>query len=74
LILFEAYFSTHFIIKKSLEKIKHRKTRRRWEVNIKMGLQEIGSRRRVDSSGSRQGQVAGSYKHGNGHVLPIKCG
>jgi hypothetical protein len=39
-----------------------------------MGLQEIGSIHRVDSSGSRDGQVAGYYKHGNEHVLTIKCG
>ena len=57
-----------------MEKVKHRKPRRKWEVNIKMCLQETGIRRSMDSSGSRQGQVAGSYKHGTEHVLPIKCG
>jgi len=57
-----------------VEKVKHRKTRRRWKVNIKMGLQEIVSRGRTDSSGSREGQVADSYKQGNEHVLTITCG
>jgi hypothetical protein len=39
-----------------------------------MDLQEIGSRCKMDSSGSRQGQVAGYYIQGNEHVHPIKYG
>jgi hypothetical protein len=36
--------------------------RRRWEDNIKMDLREVGWGHRLDRSGSRKGQVAGSWE------------
>ena len=40
------------------------RSRCRWEDNIKIDLQEIW-RQGLDWSGLGQGQVAGSYEHGN---------
>jgi hypothetical protein len=43
-----------------------RRHRRGWEDNIKMNRSEIGlGRCGLDASGSEQGPVAGSYKHGH---------
>jgi hypothetical protein len=39
--------------------------RRRWEVNIRMDLQEVGWGNGLDLSGLGYGQVAGSCKCGN---------
>jgi hypothetical protein len=50
-------------------------TRRRWEDNIKMDLQEVGcGGHGLDSSGSGKGQVAGTCECGNEPSGSIKCG
>jgi hypothetical protein len=44
-----------------------------WEYNIKMDLREI-SLEGVDTSGARQGPMAGPCEHSNGHLGSIKRG
>jgi hypothetical protein len=46
----------------------------RWEDNIKMDIQEVGSGHGLDLAGSGQGQVAGSCECGNEPPGSIKCG
>jgi len=45
----------------------------RWEDNIKTDLQEMGWGHGLDSSGSRQGQVAASCECSNKPARSIKC-
>jgi hypothetical protein len=42
-----------------------KKPRRRWKKNTRMDLKNRLGRSGIDSFGSRQGPVAGSYEHGN---------
>jgi hypothetical protein len=48
--------------------------RRRWEDNIKMDLREVGCGRRLDRSGSGQGQVVGSCVYGDEPSGSLKSG
>ena len=51
------------------------RSRRRWEDNIKMDLQEVGlGGHGLDWSGSGQGQVVGTCECGNETSGSIKCG
>jgi len=47
---------------------------RRREDNIKMNLQEVEWGHGLNTSGSRLGQVADTFKCGNEHSICIKCG
>jgi hypothetical protein len=49
------------------------RARHGWEDNIKMDLQDVGWGHGLDVSGSEQGQVVGSCKHGNEPSGSIKC-
>ena len=52
-------------------------TRHRWEDNISMGLQEVGSGKwgyELDRAGSGWGQLAGTCDYGNELSGSIKCG
>jgi hypothetical protein len=58
--------NAHKILVRKLEwKRLHGRLGHRWEENIKMDLKEKGCG--LDSSGSGQAPVVGSYKHGNKH-------
>jgi hypothetical protein len=47
---------------------------RRWEDNIKIGLQDVRWGHGLDVSSSGQGQVAASYECGEEPSGSIKCG
>jgi hypothetical protein len=49
-------------------------SRRRWEDNIKMDIQEVECGGGLDRDGSGQGQAAGTYECGNEPSGSIKCG
>jgi hypothetical protein len=46
-------------------KIPFQRPRRRWENNIRTILGKLGERVVLDSCGSGQGPVTGSFEHGN---------
>jgi len=47
--------------------------RHRWEDNIKMDLQEVGTGHGLDCSGLRQDQVMGCCEYGSEPLDSIKC-
>jgi hypothetical protein len=60
------------LVGKSEEKRPLGRHRRRWESNNEMGLKEIGWGRRLDSSGSRCGPMAGLCEDGNEPTGSVK--
>ena len=50
------------------------RSRRRWENNIKVNLQDVGWDNGLDWFGSEQGQAAGNYKRCNEPSSCIECG
>ena len=50
------------------------RSRRRWENNIKVNLQDVEWGNVLDWSGSEQGQAAGNYKGCNEPSSCIECG
>jgi hypothetical protein len=62
------------LVGKPEEKRLLRRSRHRWEDNIKVVLRETVEECGLESSGSGQGPVAGSCEHSNEPLGSIKCG
>jgi hypothetical protein len=50
------------------------RSRRRWDDNIKMDLEQVGWAHGLDSAGSGLGQMAANCECCNEHPGSIKCG